>query len=128
MYPFPVWMLTSRIGRAEDRTRDVRRDVVDVQRQLRDLTQEVERLSCVVVALAELARDQLGISAEAINHKIQEVELRGAKLTGVPKRCPECGRVNAPDRKFCMFCAAALPDVPLIPEAGIGPAEGAVTP
>ncbi|MCM2256948.1 MAG: hypothetical protein NDJ94_14930 [Vicinamibacteria bacterium] len=39
--------------------------------------------------------------------------------------CPACSRPNGPGRPRCLYCGAALPELPPAPEAAAGPAETA---
>jgi hypothetical protein len=91
----------------------MRRDV-DLETQVQDLSQEVERLTSAVIALAEILRDQHGVSAEALDAKMLEIEARGASLRQQAKRCGSCDRVSGPDRTSCMFCGKPFPREPLI--------------
>jgi hypothetical protein len=109
------------------RFREMRRDFGDAQAQVKDLTDQVERLTYTVIALAEILRDQHGTSAAAINSKISEVALRGDTLRREAKRCASCGRVSSPGRTACMFCDAPLPDEPFLPERHAGPSTDAIT-
>jgi len=105
----------SRINQAEDTASDARRSVREQQYAVTDLERQVERLTIVVIAMAELLRDRHGTPAEAIEAKVQEVEDRGATLRPRPKRCAECGRVSSPGHTNCMFCGKPLASEPLFP-------------
>jgi hypothetical protein len=124
---FTLLEMLRRFRDVADKSRDMRRDFGDVQAQVKDLTDQVERLTYAVVALAEILRDQHGTSAAAINSKISEVALRGETLRREAKRCARCGRVSSPGRTACMFCDAPLPDEPFMPEQHTGPSSDAIT-
>lgn len=50
----------------------------------------------------------------------QEIAARRAALSGQGRACPQCGRLAAPEDKFCAGCGAPLPAAPP-PEAEPGP-------
>jgi hypothetical protein len=90
-----------------------RRDTRDLEEEVRVLEQQVGRLALASLAMAEILRDQLGISGEMIEAKIHEIDLRDGKLDGAfhpsPKTCNECGRVSGPMSVTCLYCCATLP-------------------
>jgi hypothetical protein len=94
----------------------MRRDV-DLETQVQELSLEVERLTFAVIALAEILRDQHGVSADVLDAKMREIEGRGANLRQQAKRCTACDRVNGPERSNCMFCGQTFPREPLIAHA-----------
>jgi hypothetical protein len=98
--------------------RQAQRDNRELEREIRELKQQVERLSLASLALAEILRDQLGISAEVIAGKMQEIDLRDGKLDGKfqppAKQCGECGRVSSPMSANCLYCGASLPKESLL--------------
>lgn len=91
----------------------MRRDV-DLETRVQDLSQEVERLTFAVIALAEILRDQHGVTAESLDARMQEIEARGASLLPQAKRCGACDRVSSPERTSCMFCGQVFPREPII--------------
>jgi hypothetical protein len=97
----------------EAASQKARRDTRDLEREIRVLEQQVGRLALVSVALAEILRDHLGVSAELIEAKIREIDLRDGKLDGTfrpsAKSCNECGRVSGPMSATCLYCGAPLP-------------------
>jgi len=107
----------SRIRQAEDTAREAEHGVLDQGLAVRELERQVERLTVVVIALAEILRDHHGIPDEVIEAKMREVEHRGVTLRPKAKRCGECGRVNSPNRTDCMFCGKPLASEPFLPAA-----------
>jgi hypothetical protein len=107
--------------RAESKAHKTRLDILDLETHVRDLTEHVEHLSAVVIALAEILRDNNLVRPEVIDSKIREIEGRGTLIRRQAKRCDACGRVSSPDRKDCMFCGKALPSEAPIVDSAIGP-------
>jgi hypothetical protein len=119
--------LRSRVDGGEDKARETRGIVGDGQDQIKELTRQVAYLSAIVVALAEILRDQHKIPAELINSKIREVELRGTTVQRQSKRCGACGLVSPPECRACKFCSAPLPDDKLVCEGETAPSSDAIT-
>jgi hypothetical protein len=105
----------SLIRQAEDTASEARRSVREQEFAVTELERQVERLTIVVIALAEILRDRHGIPVEVIEAKLQEVERRGATLRPSPKRCGGCGRVSGPAHANCMFCGKPLASEPFLP-------------
>jgi hypothetical protein len=104
-----------RIRQAEDTASEARHSVRDQELAVTELEWQVERLTIVVIALAEILRDRHGTPVEVIEAKMQEVERRGATLRPRPKRCSECGRLSSPGHTNCMFCGKPLASEPFFP-------------
>lgn len=85
----------------------------NLRQDLQLLEQQVERLTLAVMAMAAILRDRQGISAEEIEAKVREIDLRDGRLDGKlspsVKQCDACGRVNGPRRTACLYCGANLP-------------------
>ena len=88
------------------------RDTRDLEHEVRVLEQQVGRLALATNAMAEILRDHLGISADVIEAKIREIDMRDGKLDGTfrlpAKTCKECGRVSGPMSATCLYCGAPL--------------------
>jgi hypothetical protein len=87
---------------------------------VRELAHQVDRLTVVVLALAEILRDQHGTPTEVIEEKIREVERRGLTFRLHAKRCDDCGRISSPERMDCMFCGKPLPSQPFLSQTSGG--------
>jgi len=105
-----------RIRHAEDTASEARHNVREQELAVTELERQVERLTIVVIALAEILRDRHGTPIEVIEAKMREVEQRGATLRPKAKRCDECGRVSSPGHKNCIFCGKPLPKEPFLPD------------
>jgi hypothetical protein len=106
-----------RIHQAEDTASEARQRVREQETAVTELERQVERLTIVVIALAEILRDRHGTPAEVIEAKMQEVERRGATLRPRPKRCGECGRLSDPGHANCIYCGKPLASEPFLPGA-----------
>lgn len=74
------------------------------------LTSKFERLNLYVQALGELLED-LGVNKEAIEKKIEEIDLRDGKLDGTFTEvsvCSSCNRKTSKLRPYCMYCGASF--------------------
>jgi len=93
--------------------REAQRNHRALEQEIRELKQQVERLMLASLAMAEILRDQLGISAEVIEGKIREIDLRDGKLDGKlhpsAKPCGACGRISSPMHATCLYCGAPIP-------------------
>jgi hypothetical protein len=73
-----------------------------------DLEGALDRLLLVTRAVWELARDQAGLTEEALLQKIEEVDVRDGvkdgKLTEPAKRCPRCSRTMSKRHRRCLYC------------------------
>jgi hypothetical protein len=118
MYMFWLMNQQTRIRHAENTAEEARDRVREQEFDVTEMERQVERLTIIVVALAEILRDQHGTPAEVIEAKVQEVERRGMSLRPRPKRCSECGRVSSPAYANCMFCGKPLASEPLFPTPG----------
>jgi hypothetical protein len=110
----------SRIRQAEDTALEARHSVQEQELTVTELERWVERLTIVVIALAEILRDRHGTPVEVMEAKIQEVERRGVTLRPGPRRCAECGHVSGPAHANCMYCGKPLGSEPFLPEASHG--------
>ncbi len=77
------------------------------------LEQQTERLSLTLMAMAEILSQYPGITAEALEAKVREIDLRDGKLDGRLQRpaklCDKCLRASHPSRKNCLYCGEPLP-------------------
>ena len=98
---------------AERTARDAQTNVDGLQRRVKRLEEQVERLTLSSMALAELLRDRLGVPQAEIEAKVHEIDLRDGRLDGKLSRpapvCPGCQRANSPHRTACLYCGKPLP-------------------
>jgi hypothetical protein len=107
-----------RIRQTEATAGEARQGLQEQRFATRDLELQVERLTTVVLALAEILRDRDGIPLEVIEAKIQEVEHRGVIPHPKPKRCGACGQVSGPAHTSCMYCGKPLASEPFFSTSG----------
>jgi hypothetical protein len=118
-----IWELfqQSRIRQADDTAfqadvaaRGAQRDVRELEQRIHSLEEQTERLTLAAMAMAEILRDQLGISEEVIEAKVREIDLGDGnpdgRLTPRVKRCGKCERVTSPTRAACLYCGAPMPE------------------
>jgi len=111
---FGNWYQMSRIREAETTASEARDGVQEQGLTVRELERQVQRLTIVVTALAEILRDRHGTPVEVIEAKIQEVENREAPSHPRAKRCSGCGRLSSPDHTNCMYCNEPLASEPFL--------------
>src|SRR3954451_25360968 len=104
--------------RAHVSARDAEWDIQTLEQKVRRLEERTERLTLAAMAMAEILREQGGISEEVIEAKIREIDLRDGqpdgKLSPRGKRCGQCGRVTSPTRATCLYCGTPLPEESLL--------------
>jgi len=102
---------------AEQTARKTQTHVESLERRLKRLEEQVERLTLGAMALAELRRDRLGVPQADLDAKVEEIDLRDGKLdrklSSPLPICPGCRRTNSPQRTFCLYCGKRLPVSPL---------------
>jgi hypothetical protein len=90
-----------------------RANIDGLQRRIRRLEDQVDRLTLASMAFTELLRDRLGVPQAEIEGKMHEIDLRDGRLDGKLSRpapvCPTCQRVNSPHRTACLYCGKPLP-------------------
>ena len=107
-----------RIGEAQARADSAAHRAGDNREQLRNLEQRLDRLTLVNMAMWELLSEKLGVSREALEGKIHDIDLSDGRLDGqvrVPvQQCPSCARTLSKRHARCMYCGHDASDgVPL---------------
>ncbi|MCE9532225.1 MAG: hypothetical protein K8T89_14065 [Planctomycetes bacterium] len=108
------WQLPQQppISQAEVNSGAARREIQDHHARLRDLEQQLERVTLVSQALWELLRDRSGITEDQLVDKITEVDLRdGTKDNRLSPRvvaCPKCERNITTRHQRCIYCGSAV--------------------
>jgi len=76
--------------------------------QIKELSEQVERLSLLNQAMWELLSGKLGFTDADLERLAAEIDLRDGKSDGkisqTPVRCPSCSRVNNSRHGQCMYC------------------------
>lgn len=82
------------------------------QRRLRELEEQVDRMSLTIMAMAEFMQQRMGLSESELQSRVSEIDLRDGTLDGRlrqgVKACPECHRPNAAVRHKCLYCGEEL--------------------
>jgi hypothetical protein len=120
---FGNWYQLGRIREAEAKASEARDDVREQGATVRDLERQVQRLTILITALAEILRDRHGTPSEVIEAKIQEVEHREAPPHPRAKRCAACGRLSSAEHTKCMYCDEQLAREPFLPAKEQGTAQ-----
>lgn len=75
---------------------------------VRELQDEVDRLSLLNQALWELLRARLGLTDADLERMAYDVDMRDGKadgkITAHAVRCPTCGRVSNSKHAKCLYC------------------------
>ncbi|MAP23455.1 MAG: hypothetical protein CL589_21240 [Alteromonadaceae bacterium] len=77
---------------------------------LKVLEDKIDSLYLLNLAALELL-NELGISKEKIESKIEEIDLRDGKADGKvssPTNCPDCGHRISKKRTHCFFCGSKV--------------------
>ncbi|MBI1318657.1 MAG: hypothetical protein GC168_06880 [Candidatus Hydrogenedens sp.] len=76
--------------------------------EIRELTEQVERLSLLNQALWELLSEKTGLTDADLERRARDIDLRDGKadgkMTRTAVRCPSCSRVNSSRHGQCMYC------------------------
>jgi hypothetical protein len=76
--------------------------------EIKDLTEQVERLALLNQALWELLVERAGLTNADLERKAAEIDLRDGnpdgKMTSRAVRCPRCNRVCNSRHSKCLYC------------------------
>lgn len=101
------------ISQTEIASSSAKREIQDHHGRLRDIEQQLARVTLVSQALWELLRDRTGLTEDELVDKITEVDLRdGAKdnrLTTQVVACPKCQRNITTKHLRCIYCGMEVP-------------------
>lgn len=83
-----------------------------IETRVKQLEEEVDRLTLVVMAMWELLGKSEGFYLKDLEARIQEIDLRDGELDGrmtiTPAVCSDCGRSLHERRKTCMYCGTPV--------------------
>lgn len=92
--------------------------IVDAKQKCADLEARLNRFQLCNLALFELISEKIGLSAEEVTKRMDEIDLRDGMLDGrvilAPLECPNCKKVIHRRQGRCMYCgfvAAGGPDL-----------------
>jgi hypothetical protein len=79
-----------------------------LQRRVRDLEHEIQRLNLLNQSLWELLKERARFTDQQLEAKIKEVDLRDGvedgRMSETPLRCPTCNRVSSSKHWKCLYC------------------------
>lgn len=100
------------IAHNETAVSQTKRDVLGQDHRLRDVEQQLARVTLVSQALWELLRERTGITEDELLAKIGDVDLRDGRLDGKlsPQTiaCPKCERTLTTRHSRCIYCGTNL--------------------
>jgi hypothetical protein len=109
MYDF-FWDLHQqrRIGEVEGKADEASRKATDFQERVRQLEDQIDRLTLVNQAMWSLLSGVIGITDKQLLDRVNELDLRDGvadgKITRTPAQCGKCHRTLHPRHKRCMYC------------------------
>jgi hypothetical protein len=95
--------------------KQAKNDTADVSKHLAYLSDKVDQLSLVCMAMCELLED-IGFKSSELESKIQEIDLRDGKLDGkfqpeTEQQCQSCQRKTSVRHVSCLYCGGDLREV-----------------
>jgi len=101
------------IADAESNASSAKLEVNQHSGKLRDLEQQLARVTLVSQALWELLRERAGLTEEELIDKIAEVDLRDGsrdnRLSPQVLECPKCQRKLSTKHFRCIYCGCEVP-------------------
>jgi uncharacterized protein with PIN domain len=80
----------------------------DVSGDIKQLTEDIQRLKLMNQAMWELIRDRARLTDKDLEEKALEIDLRDGKQDGrmseTALRCPSCNRVSSSRHWRCLYC------------------------
>ncbi len=80
----------------------------DMSGEIKQLTEDIQRLKLMNQALWELIRDRARLTDKDLEEKALEIDLRDGKQDGrmseTALRCPSCNRVSSSRHWRCLYC------------------------
>jgi ribosomal protein S27AE len=77
----------------------------------RRLSDRIDRLQLVCMALWELIEEKTSLTSEELAAKVKELDLADGKADGkvsrTVKNCTKCGRAMSPRHQRCLYCGSA---------------------
>ncbi|WP_373653574.1 hypothetical protein [Schlesneria sp. DSM 10557] len=99
--------------------------------RLQKLEEAFDRLTMSTMAIAEILCEQGQLSEEAVEAKIEEIDLRDGALDGrlrqpaAVSQCAKCRHANSARRCKCLYCGEPLPARSTVfPPGSIEPPNG----
>ena len=97
-----------RIGEVEGKADAAAQKATDFQTRVRQLEDQVNRLTLVNHAVWSLLSEKLGLTEQQLLDRANEIDLRDGKLDGkvtrTPTACTKCHRTLHPRHNRCLYC------------------------
>jgi rRNA maturation endonuclease Nob1 len=97
-----------RISQAEADVSAANQSMDSLRSQLTRALQQLDHVNLVTLAMWELLSERLGVTAEQLQAKVVEIDLRDGKkddrYAGKTPVCAGCGREFPPWRRRCLYC------------------------
>ncbi|QDU25729.1 hypothetical protein ETAA8_07990 [Anatilimnocola aggregata] len=101
------------VSQAESSAASAKQQVSQHSSRLRDMEQQLARVTLVSQAVWELLRERVGLTEDELVDKITEVDLRdGSKdnrLAHQVLACPKCQRTLSTKNVRCIYCSCEVP-------------------
>ena len=82
----------------------------DARMTAQDLTERIDNLTLVCMAMWTLMREKTGVTEEELMQRVKDLDLmdgvEDGKITKTVAKCGSCNRVMSPRHKKCMYCGA----------------------
>lgn len=86
--------------------------VAAAQREMKILTERLEKLILMNMAMWSLIQEKTGLSEEDLMQRVQEIDLRDGvadgKITRTIKQCGHCGRTISKRHTKCLYCGSEV--------------------
>jgi hypothetical protein len=117
-------LLTSSLNRSSPITPDTGGEPVpdgpniraaQAETSLQELTERVDRLVLIVIALFQLLHEKHGMTEEELLKTMEAVDLSDGRADGrvhnIVSKCPQCGRLMSPRHNRCLYCGVVASNV-----------------
>jgi len=78
------------------------------ERRVRELEDELGKLTLVCMAMWSLLKERIGLSEEELMERVKELDLQDGRADGKVSHsvleCPRCGRAMSSRHKRCLYC------------------------
>jgi len=106
-----------RISAAQAKAESAQEKAQRLQSEIAELRRHSDALTLGCQAMWELLCEKTGLTNDAIEKRIREIDVRDGIADGrigeaQSKQCGACGRVTSAAREICLYCGEPLPMLP----------------